>query len=33
MTCMVKGQQYVAVAAGANVIAFTLPEDPSSEPK
>ena len=33
MTYMVKGRQYVAVAAGANVVAFRLPEDPSSDPK
>lgn len=32
MTYAVKGRQYVAIAAGANILAFALPEDGSAKP-
>ena len=32
MIYMMKGRQYVAIAAGGNVLSFALPRDVHSEP-
>ena len=33
MTYMMKGRQYVAIAAGGNVLSFALPQNVHSEPR